>query len=50
MALSYFHSFIRPDFELLQFAHQAIFDCFMLIDAMRTMLDLANQDNVEDVG
>jgi hypothetical protein len=50
MALSYFHSFIRPDSELPQFAHQAVFDCFMLIDAMRTMLDLAHRDDVEDEG
>ena len=48
MALSYFHSFIRPNSDLPQFAHQAVFDCFMLINAIKTMLDLAHRGDVED--
>jgi hypothetical protein len=50
IALSYFHSFVRPDSERPQFVHQAVFDCFMLIDVMRTMLDLAHRDDIEDEG
>jgi hypothetical protein len=50
MALSYFHSSVRPDSELPQFAYQAVFDCFLLIDVMRTMLDLTHRDNVKDEG
>jgi hypothetical protein len=50
MSLSYFHPFICPDSKLYKGAHQAGFDTFMLIDGMRTMIDLVHRDDtpVED--
>jgi hypothetical protein len=50
MSLSYFHPFICPGSKLHEHAHQAGFDSFMLVDGMRTMIDLAHRDDpqVED--
>ena len=50
MSLSYFHPFICPGSKLHECAHQAGFDSFMLVDGMRTMIDLAHRDDpqVED--
>jgi hypothetical protein len=50
MSLSYFHPFICPGSKLHEYAHQAGFDSFMLVDGMRTMVDRAPRDDpqVED--
>lgn len=47
MSLSYFHSFICLGSKLQEYAHQAGFDSFMLIDGMRTMIDLAHRDDTQ---
>jgi hypothetical protein len=50
MSLSYRHPLICPDSKLHEYAHKAGFDSFMLVDGMRTMVDLAHRDDpqVED--
>lgn len=47
IGLSYFHLFICPGSKLHEYAHQAGFDSFMLIDGMRTMIDLAHRDDTQ---
>ena len=47
MSLSYFHSFICLGSKLQEYAHQAGFDSFMLIDGMRAMIDLAHRDDTQ---
>ena len=47
MSLSCFHPFICPGSKLHEHAHQAGFDSFMLIDGMRTMIDLAHRDDTQ---
>ena len=47
MSLGYFHSFIYPDSILHENSHQAGFDSFMLIEGMRTMIDLTHRDDTQ---
>lgn len=47
MSLSYFHHFICPDSKFHEYAHQAGFDSFMLIDRMRTMVNIAHRDDTQ---
>ena len=50
ISLLYFHPFICPDSKLRKYVNQAGFDSFMLIDGMKTLIDLTYRDNpqVED--
>jgi hypothetical protein len=47
MSLVYFYSFIYPDSILHEYSHQAGFDSFMLIEGMRTMIDLTHRDDTQ---
>lgn len=47
MSLSYFHHFICPDSKFHEYAHQAGFDSFMLIDRMSTMVNIAHRDGTQ---
>ncbi len=47
MSLSYFHHFICPDSKFHEYAHQAGFDSFMLIDRMSTMVNIAHRDDTQ---
>ncbi len=43
MKLSYFYAFLYPDSSIHEYAHQASFDSFMLVEAMRALIDLAQR-------
>lgn len=47
MSLSYFHHFICPDSKFHDYAHQAGFDSFMLIDRMSTMVNIPHRDDTQ---
>ena len=47
MSLGYLHSFIYPDSILHEYSPQAGFDSFMLIEGMRTMIDLTHRDDTQ---
>jgi hypothetical protein len=47
MILPYFHPLICPGSKLHEYAHQAGFDNFMLIDEMWPMIDLAHRDDTQ---